>query len=181
MVLREEQARDRDDIGALHREAFGGEHGEVVARLVDDLRDDDPTALSLVSEQAGEVVGHVMFSRCRLDAPRRLVDVVSLSPLGVVPRRQRRGIGSALVRQGLQELDVRGVPLVFLEGDPRYYSRLGFGPAVALGFQKPSLRIPDAAFQVVKLSAYEPWMTGTFVYSDTFWRHDCVGPREHAG
>ncbi|MFG1674728.1 GNAT family N-acetyltransferase [Micromonospora sp. NPDC049282] len=178
MILREEQTRDRDGVGALHREAFGGEHGEVVARLVDDLRHDDPTALSLVAEEPGEVVGHVMLSRCRLDAPRRLIDVVSLSPLGVAPSRQRRGIGSALVRQGLAELDVRGVPLVFLEGDPRYYSRLGFGPAVAQGFRKPSLRIPDVAFQVVKLSAYEPWMTGTFVYSDTFWRHDCVGLRD---
>ncbi|MCZ7436187.1 N-acetyltransferase [Micromonospora sp. WMMC241] len=182
MDLREEQTRDRDRVGALHREAFGGEHGEVVARLVDDLRHDDPTALSLVAEESGEeaggLVGHVMFSRCRLDAPRRLVDVVSLSPLGVAPRRQRRGIGSALVRHALQELDVRGVPLVFLEGDPRYYSRLGFSPAVQQGFRKPSLRIPDAAFQVVKLSAYEPWMTGTFVYPDTFWRHDCVGLRD---
>ncbi|MEV0002969.1 N-acetyltransferase [Micromonospora sp. NPDC050980] len=181
MALREEQARDRKRVGALHREAFGGQHGEVVARLVEDLRRDDPAALSLVADEAGEVVGHVMFSRCRLDAPRRLVDVVSLSPLAVGPHRQRRGIGRALVRQGLQELDVRGVPLVFLEGDPRYYSRLGFGPAEAQGFRRPSLRIPDAAFQVVTLPAYEPWMTGTFVYSDTFWRHDCVGLRDQAG
>ncbi|WP_091059104.1 GNAT family N-acetyltransferase [Micromonospora humi] len=178
MILREEQTRDRDRVGALHREAFGREHGEVVARLVDDLRRDDPGVLSLVAEEPDQIVGHVMVSRCRLDAPRRLVDVVSLSPLGVAPRWQRRGVGSALVRRGLQELDVRGVPLVFLEGDPRYYSRLGFVPAVAQGFRKPSLRIPDVAFQVVRLSAYEPWMTGTFVYSDTFWRHDCVGLRD---
>jgi len=48
------------------------------------------------------------------------------------------------------------------------------------GFRKPSLRIPDAAFQVLKLPAYEPWMTGTFVYSPTFWEHDCVGLRDPA-
>ncbi|QLQ37178.1 GNAT family N-acetyltransferase [Micromonospora robiginosa] len=178
MILREEQAHDRNSVGALHREAFGDEHGDVVARLVDDLRRDDPAALSLVAEESGQVVGHVMVSRCRVDAPRRLVDVGSLSPLAVAPARQRRGIGAALVRRALQELDVRGVPLVFLEGDPRYYSRLGFVPAAGQGFRKPSLRIPDAAFQVVTLSAYEPWMAGTFVYSDTFWRHDCVGLRE---
>jgi putative acetyltransferase len=119
-----------------------------------------------------------MFSRCLLDAPRRLVEVATLSPLAVIPERQRRGIGSALIRHGLRHLDDRGVPLVFLEGDPRYYSRAGFGPADKLGFRKPSLRIPDAGFQVIALSAYEPWMTGTFVYSDTFWRHDCVGLRD---
>jgi putative acetyltransferase len=66
---------------------------------------------------------------------------------------------------------------VFLEGDPNYYVRAGFEPAVPHGFRKPSLRIPDAAFQVYRLSAYEPWMTGTLVYPQVFWDHDCVGLR----
>ncbi|AEV86807.1 putative acetyltransferase [Actinoplanes sp. SE50] len=123
-------------------------------------------------------MGHIMFSRALLDAPRQLVAVQSLSPLTVAPQWQRRGIGSELIRGGLQRLDEGGIPLVFLEGDPGYYSRLGFSPAVEQGFRKPSLRIPDEAFQVVKLSAYEPWMVGTFVYSNIFWEHDCVGLRE---
>ena len=70
------------------------------------------------------------------------------------------------------------MPLVFLEGDPRYYSRLGFTPGASGGFRKPSLRIPDGAFQFAALAAYEPWMTGTLVYSATFWAHDCVGLRD---
>jgi putative acetyltransferase len=178
MPLRTEQTRDFDAVGSVHRTAFGGDHGGTVARLVDALRRDDPTVLSLVSDEADGIVGHVMFSRALLDAPRQLVAVQSLSPLAVAPEWQRGGIGSALVRAGLQQLDERGVPLVFLEGDPRYYSRLGFSPAKEHDFRKPSLRIPDGAFQVVKLSAYQPWMTGTFVYSNTFWDHDCVGRRE---
>ena len=72
----------------------------------------------------------------------------------------------------------RAVPLVVLEGDPAYYSRFGFGPGGDLGFRKPSLRIPDDAFQVIKLPAYEAWMTGTLVYSEPFWRHDAVGLRD---
>ncbi|MFI5889708.1 GNAT family N-acetyltransferase [Actinoplanes sp. NPDC051513] len=178
MPLRNEQPRDGEAVGSLHRTAFGGEHGGTVAQLVDALRRDDPGALSLVAEEEGQIVGHIMFSRALLDAPRRLVAVQSLSPLAVAPPWQRRGIGTALIRAGLQRLDEQGVPLVFLEGDPRYYSRAGFRPAGDTGFRKPSLRIPDAAFQVVKLSAYEPWMTGTFVYSETFWQHDCVGLRD---
>lgn len=178
MPIRIEQTRDHDAVGSVHQTAFGGEHGDTVAQLVHALRRDDPAALSLVSEEAGQVVGHILFSRTLLDAPRRLVAVQTLSPLAVAPQWQRRGIGSALIRAGLQQLDERGVPLVFLEGDPRFYSRLGFSPAVEHGFRKPSLRIPDAAFQVVTLSAYEPWMTGTFVYSNTFWDYDCVGLRE---
>jgi putative acetyltransferase len=47
-----------------------------------------------------------------------------------------------------------------------------------LGFRKPSLRIPDAGFQVRLLPAYELWMTGTLVYSQTFWDHDLVGLRD---
>ena len=178
MLLREERVHDRETVGSIHRRAFGGDHGVVVAGLVNDLRRDDPDAASFVAEEAGRVVGHVMFSRCLLDAPRRLVEVASLSPLAVVPERQRRGVGSALIRHGLRRLDDRGVPLVFLEGDPAYYARAGFVPAGEHGFRKPSLRIPDEGFQVIRLSAYEPWMTGTFVYSDTFWRHDCVGLRD---
>lgn len=57
----------------------------------------------------------------------------------------------------------RSVPVVFLEGDPGYYSRLGFEAGAAQGFRKASLRIPDAAFQAIRLPAHEPWMTGTLV------------------
>ena len=101
-----------------------------------------------------------------------------LSPLGVLPEHQKRGIGSALVRRGLEAMAEQDTPLVFLEGDPRYYSRFGFVPGGDRGFRKPSLRIPDAAFQVIKLQRYEPWMTGTLVYAEPFWRYDLVGLRD---
>ena len=68
--------------------------------------------------------------------------------------------------------------MVFLEGDPGYYSRFGFAPGCDQGFRKPSLRIPDGAFQAIKLPEYEPWMTGTLVYAEPFWRHDSVGLRD---
>ena len=178
MSLRSEQARDHAAVTDVHRSGFGPGHGDTVAQLVDALRRDDPSALSLVAEEDGEVVGHVMVSRAWLDAPQRLVEVKTLSPLAVTPQWQRRGVGSALVRAALRQLDERGAALVFLEGDPRYYSRHGFVPAGALGFSKPSLRVPDAGFQVARLSAYEPWMTGAFVYPSTFWEYDCVGLRD---
>jgi len=72
------------------------------------------------------------------------------------------------------------VPMVLLEGDPRYYSRLGFLPGADLGLRRPSLRVPEVAFQVLPLPAHEPWMTGTLVYPDVFWRHDAVGLRPDA-
>lgn len=152
----------------------------MVAGLVDSLRSRirGDRGLSLVAERDGEVVGHVMFTPSLLDAPSRLVEVQVLSPLAVLPEHQRQGIGSALVRRGLEALAARSVPLVFLEGSPTYYPRFGFSAGGDLGFRKPSLRIPDAAFQVIRLPAYEPWMTGTLVYSETFWQHDAVGLRD---
>lgn len=151
----------------------------MAADLTDTLRDTITAedGLSLVAEHDGQVVGHVMFTRSLLDADRRLVDVQVLSPLGVIPEFHRRGIGSALIRRGLAVLAERAVPLVFLEGDPGFYSQFGFEAAGGLGFRKPSLRIPDGAFQVVRFSAHEPWMTGTLVYAEAFWRHDSVGLR----
>jgi putative acetyltransferase len=119
-----------------------------------------------------------MFTQSLLDAPRRLVPVQVLSPIGVLPAWQRQGIGTAMIRRGLDLLTERGVPLVFLEGPPEYYSRLGFQPGGSQGFRKPSLRIPDPAFQVMRLPSYEPWMTGTLIYAEAFWRHDAVGLRD---
>jgi putative acetyltransferase len=179
MRLRDEQSADEAAVRRLHLAAFG-DHGRLVADLVDGLRRHatEQSSLSLVAADADRVVGHVLFTRSLLDAPRRLVEVQVLSPVSVLPERQGEGIGSALIRHGLDRLGHGGVPLVFLEGPPDYYSRFGFRPGADLGFRKPSLRIPDAAFQALPLAAYEPWMTGTLVYSDVFWQHDAVGLRD---
>ncbi len=108
---------------------------------------------------------------------RRLVDVQVLSPAAVLPEWQGQGIGSNLIRRGLKEMVEQHVPVVFLEGPTDYYSRFRFAPGAEQGFRKPSLRIPDAAFHAVRLPAYGEWMSGTLVYSETFWQHDAVGLR----
>lgn len=174
-MIRHEKPEDHSSVGEVHRLAFA--HQPVVPALVDALRMRNG-CVSLVDESDGDVVGHVMLTVCRLDTLARLVDVYSLSPLGVRPAHQGRGIGTRLVERALQEADSAGVPLVFLEGSPDYYGARGFECASAAGFRAPSLRIPDPAFQVARLSAYEPWMTGSFVYAETFWDYDCVGRRE---
>ena len=179
MNVRFEQEDDRSGVEALHRAAFGA-HGAAVARLVDDLRGlvAKGEGVSLVAEAAEGVVGHAMLTASLLDAPRRLVSVQVLSPVGVLPRHQRQGVGAALIDRGLEIMVERSVPVVFVEGSPLYYSRFGFEPGADLGFRKPSLRIPDTAFQALRLPSCEPWMNGTLVYSESFWRHDAVGLRE---
>ncbi|MFF9909149.1 GNAT family N-acetyltransferase [Streptomyces sp. NPDC013457] len=177
-MIRQETADDHRDVRELHARAFGD--GERVPGLVEALRAAEAAwaPMSFVAVVDDQVVGHVLLSATRLDAPRRIVDVLSLSPLGVVPEFQGQGIGTRLVAHALEAADSQGVPLVFLEGSPSYYGARGFEAAGALGFRSPSLRIPEAAFQVARLSSHEPWMTGTFVYSEAFWAFDCVGLRE---
>lgn len=175
-AVRTEAAADLDAVRSVVAAAFGA---EPVSELLDGLRRSTAwLGLSLVAESAGEVVGHVSLTRGWVDAPRRLVEVLVLSPLSVRPDRQRRGIGGALVETALRAAAEHGEPLVFLEGSPRYYPRFGFVPGESLGFSAPSVRIPAPAFQVFPLPSYQAWMRGALVYPDVFWRHDAVGLRE---
>lgn len=178
VIYRAELPADVEAIRSVQTRAFGDDGA--VAALTDALRATPaPLApLSFVAAVDGEVTGHVMLSASRLDAPPRLVNVYVLSPLGVLPDYQRRGIGTALIEVALAAARRAAVPLVFVEGDPAYYGKRGFERADALGFRAPSLRIAPPAFQVARMPAYEAWMTGTLVYSDVFWSHDCVGLRQ---
>ena len=175
MIVRPERSTDFDAVREVVRAAFG-EDG--VAALLDELRTSVVwLGLSYVAEEAGEIVGHVSLTRAWVDDPREVVDVLVLSPLSVRPDHQRTGVGRALVAEALARAAERDEPVVFLEGDPAYYSRLGFVAAAPLGFTAPSTRIPDRAFQAWPTPAYRPDLTGALVYPDVFWRHDAVGLR----
>lgn len=170
-------ARPGDDVLPVIRAAFG-EEGERVAALWAELEASEVLLASLVAEVDGQVVGHVGLSHAWLDARRELVDVWVLSPLSVVPERQGRGLGSLLVSAALDAARSGGAPLLFLEGDPGYYGRLGFERASAHGIAAPSARTPDVAFQVVRLAGHQEWMTGQVIYPDVWWRHDSAGLRD---
>jgi putative acetyltransferase len=175
--IRPEAPADRDAVRRVVTAAFE-RHGEDVADLVDALDAAGHTRVSLVAELGGEVVGHVQLNRSWVDARERLVDVLVLSPLAVGPEAQRSGIGTALLQAAVAAARDSGAPAVFLEGSPSWYAARGFRPGSELGFERPSVRIPDAAFQVVAFASLEPWMTGRLVYCDPFWALDCVGLRD---
>jgi putative acetyltransferase len=173
--VRPETGHDVAAVQEVVRDAFGGDR---VPSLLAGLRSSVAwLGLSFVAEKDGEIVGHVSYTRAWVDAPDRLVDVLVLSPLSVRPDHQRRGVGKALVRDSLTAIRDRDEPVAFLEGDPGYYHRLGWQPAGDWGFTSPSVRIPAAAFQAVRLPSYDSGVTGALVYPDVFWRHDCVGLR----
>jgi putative acetyltransferase len=126
LIIRRETESDRQAVFEVVAAAF---EGEDVAGLVDALRDSGNALLSLVAEQDGEVVGHIMFSPMTINSDESSFACVCLSPLGVLPAHQRRGIGSRLVEAGLAELRQSGHGAVFVQGHPAYYPRFGFRPA----------------------------------------------------
>jgi putative acetyltransferase len=157
-------------------EAFADD-GEVAA-LWTDVVGRGLDRANLVAVDRGEVVGHVALSHGWLDARRELVDVLILSPLSVRPDRQSEGIGTSLVAASIDTAEALGSPAVFLEGSPRYYGKRGFQPTWRFGFEAPSRRIPELAFQVAVLSGHADWMTGRVVYRDVWWEHDQAGLRD---
>jgi len=177
LTIRTMRSDEFDAMRALSVAAFGGD--EQIGALLDALHSswcwDD---LSFVAERGGELVAHALYSRAILDAPAQLEAVLVLGPVGVRPDVQRQGVGRRLLVESLRTLADRPEPLVFVEGNPLFYSQAGFIPAVDAGFQKPSDRVPDAAFQVFPLRPLRPALTGRLVYPDAFWRTDSVGLRE---
>ncbi len=158
MNIREATGTDLEDVLSVEREAFG-EDDE--AGLVRNLLD-DPTALpllSLVAFDGDRAVGHVLFTTAFLaDDPAARVAI--LAPLAVVPAAQKQGVGTRLVRSGLELISAWGVDLVFVLGDPRYYPRHGFEPARPLGFEAP-YPIPEEDADAWMVQALKPGAIGS--------------------
>ena len=128
---------------------------------------EDPTAipeLSLVAEQDGELVGHVIGSRGHVDD----VPAVGVGPVSVHPDRQGQGVGSTLMSAVLGAARALDEPVVVLLGSPEYYSRFGFGAASALGIAAPDPEWGDY-FQALALGT-GPVPSGTFRYAEPFDR-----------
>jgi putative acetyltransferase len=130
MLIREELPADIPGIHVVEALAFGR---SLEADLVDALRAHGKVTLSLVAEEDGQIIGHVLFSPGHIDGPQGATPLEGMGPVAVHPACQRRGIGSALIRAGLERLRAAGVALVIVEGSPRYYPRFGFQDAAPLG------------------------------------------------
>jgi len=114
------------EIAAITRQAFEQEYGsgEAEARIVDALRAAGDVIVELAAVEAGAVVGHAMFSRLTVDPSDR--KIAALGPVCARIDRQRAGVGSALIRQGLAHCAAQGCDAVVVLGDPGYYGRFGF-------------------------------------------------------
>lgn len=146
IVIRAETPEDYAAVRRVNALAFGRD-GE--AALVDKLRAVSPH-ISLVAFKDSEAVGHIFFSPATVESDPADFAAVALGPLAVLPGHQNRGVGSLLVRRGLEECKRRGHDVVFVLGHPGYYLRFGFSPAGAKGI-RCEYPVPDEAFMVVEL------------------------------
>jgi putative acetyltransferase len=148
MRIRPEVDADRAAVRAVNMAAF---ETPVEADLVEALHREDLSLVSLVAEVDGKVVGHILFSPVSLtESPDR--NLMGLAPMAVVPEYQRKGIGAALVREGLARCKDLGCCAVVVVGHPEYYPRFGFVPAGRYAL-RCEYDVPADVFMVAELEA----------------------------
>jgi putative acetyltransferase len=148
----------------VHESAF---ESHVEVDIVDALRQQEPTIVSLVAERDEAVVGHIMFSPVTLSEHPGF-RIMGLAPMAVTPPRQRGGIGSALVRAGLERCRELGFGAVAVLGHPEYYPRFGFVPAKSFGIVC-EYDVPDEAFMILELRpGFLDGASGVIRYHEAF-------------
>jgi putative acetyltransferase len=146
MTIRPELPADAEAVRAVNHAAF---ETTTEADLVSVLHEQAAPLISLVADESGSIVGHILFSPAALlDHPD--VKIVGLAPMSVLPARQRRGIGSMLVRAGLEASAQAGVAAVVVLGHAQFYPRFGFRPASRFGITC-EYDVPDEVFMAREL------------------------------
>jgi len=145
-MIRDEEAGDAPAIRAVLDAAYGS---PAESGLVDALRAGCPQFVSIVATDEDEaVVGHILFTPVVIEGQTGAIEGYGLAPMAVHPSAQRTGIGSALVRAGLERLERLGCPFVIVVGHSEYYPRFGFVRASTLGVGCQWPEMPDEAFMI---------------------------------
>jgi len=164
VLIRAEQEQDCAAVHAVNVAAF---ETSSEANLVDALREQAEQVVSLVADDNGAIVGHIMFSPVCLSRHPDL-KVMGLAPMAVAPEHQRKGIGSALVEAGLERCKQLGFVAVVVLGHPEYYPRFGFSPSRRFGIDS-EYDVADEVFMAVELHpAALDGKTGTMKYHAAF-------------
>ncbi|MDC1287902.1 N-acetyltransferase [Gammaproteobacteria bacterium] len=155
MHIRLATSLDRDGIYNVHWSAFAEGEREIVSKLAVNLLSEEstPQTISLVAETEGIIVGHVALSPVAIDRNEGTQGYI-LAPLGVNPDHQKCRIGSKLVDSGMQLLSTRGVDILFVYGDPEYYSKFGFSVDAAEGYLPPYKLQYPCGWQAIALNEF---------------------------
>lgn len=165
VMIRKEQSADITRIREINIQAFDQSEE---ADLVDRLRERCKDILELVAVCDNEVIGHILFSPATIEYQGRTIAGAALGLMAVMPRYQRRGIGTKLVKDGVLRLQEKSCPFLVVIGHPEYYPRFGFRPASQYGIQS-DWDVPDEAFMMIVLADEEmQGVKGTVKYRPEF-------------
>ena len=145
--IRVESPADIQQIYDLNEIAFGQ---PAEANVVNRLRANCAEHLSLVAEDGGEIVGHILFTPVVIDEAGDAIQGMGLAPMAVMPDSQKQGIGSSLVKRSLEILSERDCPFVIVLGHPEYYPRFGFERASKYHLSSQWEGVPDEVFMVLE-------------------------------
>lgn len=163
MIVRKEEASDVDAIFAVTAAAFEGHpySHQTEPFIVNALRAAGALTVSLVAEDEGRVVGHVAFSPVTISDGG--ADWYGLGPISVPPECQRRGIGTALINEGLAALKALGARGCVLVGEPAFYQRFGFRSVPELTME----HVPPE--YILALPFGETAAQGVVAHHEAFW------------
>ena len=149
LTVRPEKAEDIGAIRKLNKKAFKGNDE---SKLIDAIRGSDGfiPGLSLAAEKDGKIVGHILFSPVKIKGPAGAAPALALAPMAVLPAFQNQGIGTELVKRGLEECRKLGHKIVVVVGHAGYYPRFGFVKAGEKGLQLP-FEAPEEIFMALEL------------------------------
>jgi putative acetyltransferase len=105
----------------------------------------------MVALHGDKLVGHILFSPATIEGDHGVLEGMGLAPMAVLPEYQRKGIGSKLVRSGMDILEKNSCPFIIVLGHPHYYPRLGFETASKYGVRCQWEGVPDEAFMILWL------------------------------
>ena len=165
MNIRFEISEDRNGIRYINLEAFDT---DAEANLIDALRKSGIPIISLVAEENGQLVGHILFGPVTLDGDKPNISIAGLGPMAVLPDLQNQGIGSRLVEEGLKQCKRSGYEVVVVLGHPNYYPRFGFSPSANYGINS-EYDVPAEVFMVKEIHAGAlNGRSGTVIYHQAF-------------
>lgn len=150
LMVRGEKEADHDAVFEISRRAYGREDEGALVNAIRKTKSYEK-GFSLVAIKEDAVLGHVLFSKGFITHRGRRFKCLVLGPVAVNPEHQRRGIGTALINEGLERAREVGFGAVVVVGDPVYFGRFGFVPAITKKL-RTSLKVPDENFMVKEIS-----------------------------
>lgn len=149
MIIRKEQPSDIEQIWHINAEAFDT---DTEANLVNTLRNTGCPYISLVAEADDKIVGHILFTAVELSDNENNLKIMGLAPMAVLNQYQNRGIGSQLVKAGVEHCRALAYDVIVVLGHPNYYPKFGFVPSVSYGIRS-EYDVPDDVFMILELTA----------------------------